>query len=63
MDFSRVVRLILISLLENLQPFQRVAPAQEYVILDIHPEGQDHVYNDGGAHGEERNVNEPQPYT
>jgi len=40
---------------------QRISPACEDIIFDIDPEREDHVDDDGGAHGEEGYVDKPHP--
>ena len=43
--------------------FQRITPRRQDIPLYVHPEGKDEVDNEGRAHGEEGDVDEPGPDT
>jgi hypothetical protein len=47
----------------RLQPPERIAATEEDVAFHIHPEGKDHINNDGRTEREERNIEKPKPDT
>ena len=44
-----------------LQVPERIPSCTEYVFLNIHPESQNHIYNNRGAHSQKRNIDKPHP--
>jgi hypothetical protein len=46
---------------KNSKVLQWIAPCSEYIPFYVHPESQDHIYDDGRTHCKKRNINKPHP--